>query len=59
VAKRAAAQEKRREVYRAKVAEGLAKKAEREKRERDEYWRREGRKRKNDGEAAGGGKKRK
>ncbi|KAI5294783.1 Glycoside hydrolase 2 (Mannanase, beta-galactosidase) [Ascosphaera acerosa] len=58
-AKRAAAQEKRREVHRAKVAESLEKKAEREKRERDEYWRREGRKRKNDSEGGGsGGKKR-
>ncbi|KAI5291796.1 Glycoside hydrolase 2 (Mannanase, beta-galactosidase) [Ascosphaera aggregata] len=59
VAKRAAAQEKRREVYRAKVAENLEKKAEREKRERDEYWRKEGRKRKSEGEGGGsGGKKR-
>jgi ribosome biogenesis protein BMS1 len=59
-AKRAAKQEERRKVYRAKVAESLEKKAEREKRERDEYWRREGRKRKNqDAEGGGGGKKRK
>ncbi|KAI9376053.1 hypothetical protein BJX61DRAFT_491774 [Aspergillus egyptiacus] len=58
-AKRAAKQEERRKVYRAKVAESLEKKAEREKRERDEYWRREGKKRKNDdGEGGGGGKKR-
>lgn len=60
LAKRAAKQEERRQVYRAKVAEGLEKKAEREKRERDEFWRREGKKRKNsDGESGGGGKKRK
>ncbi|KZZ90601.1 ribosome biogenesis protein [Ascosphaera apis ARSEF 7405] len=59
VAKRAAAQEKRREVYRAKVAENLEKKAEREKRERDEYWRKEGRKRKSEGEGGSSGKKRK
>ncbi|KAI5304999.1 Glycoside hydrolase 2 (Mannanase, beta-galactosidase) [Ascosphaera pollenicola] len=58
VAKRAAAQEKRREVYRAKVAENLEKKAEREKRERDEYWRKEGRKRKSEGDGGSSGKKR-
>ncbi|KAK2758210.1 Glycoside hydrolase 2 (Mannanase, beta-galactosidase) [Arachnomyces sp. PD_36] len=57
VAKRAAAQEERRKVYRAKVAENAEKKADREKRERDEYWQREGKKRKNDsGEGGGGGK---
>jgi ribosome biogenesis protein BMS1 len=60
-AKRAAAQEERRKGYRAKVAENLAKKAEREKREKSEYWRQEGKKRKNtDGDSGGGGgKKRK
>ncbi|EAW14372.1 GTPase BMS1 [Aspergillus clavatus NRRL 1] len=57
-AKRAAKQEERRKVYRAKVAESLEKKAEREKRERDEYWRREGRKRKAQDSEGGGGKKR-
>ncbi|KAL4785373.1 hypothetical protein BJX76DRAFT_181160 [Aspergillus varians] len=57
-AKRAAKQEERRKVYRAKVAEGLEKKAEREKRERDDYWRKEGKKRKNDDGEGGGGKKR-
>lgn len=57
-AKRSAKQEERRKVYRAKVAEGLEKKAEREKRERNDYWRREGKKRKNDDEEGGGGKKR-
>ncbi|KAL2008586.1 hypothetical protein VTN00DRAFT_6780 [Thermoascus crustaceus] len=60
LAKRAAAQEERRKAYRAKVAENLEKKAEREKRERDEFWRREGKKRKNqDGEGGGGKKKKK
>ncbi|KAK2789994.1 Glycoside hydrolase 2 (Mannanase, beta-galactosidase) [Onygenales sp. PD_12] len=60
VAKRQAAQEERRKVYRAKVAENAEKKKEREKRERDEYWRREGKKRKNeDGEGGRFGKKRK
>lgn len=60
VAKRHAAQEERRKVYRAKVAENADKKREREKRERDEYWRREGKKRKNENsEGGGGGGKRK
>lgn len=59
-AKRSAKQEERRKVYRAKVADSLEKKAEREKRERNDYWRREGKKRKNDdGEGGGKGKKRK
>jgi ribosome biogenesis protein BMS1 len=58
-AKRAAAQEERRKGYRAKVAENLAKKAEREKREKSEYWRQEGKKRKNTEGDSGGGKKRK
>ncbi len=59
VAKRAAAQEKRREPYRKRIAENLEKKTAREKREKDEYWRREGKKRKNDGAEAGGGKRQK
>ncbi|KAI9764088.1 MAG: Glycoside hydrolase 2 (Mannanase, beta-galactosidase) [Geoglossum simile] len=59
VAKRRVAQEERRKVYRKKVAEGLEKKGEREKRERDEYWRREGKKRKNQDGGGGGGKRRK
>ena len=58
VAKRKLAQEERRKGYRRKVAENEEKKAGREKRERDEYWRREGKKRKNQGDG-GGGKKRK
>ena len=45
VAKRQAAQEERRKVYRKKVGENLEKKGEREKRERDDFWRREGKKR--------------
>nr|KMM70585.1 GTP binding protein Bms1 [Coccidioides posadasii RMSCC 3488] len=59
VAKRQAAQEERRKVYRAKVAESLEKKAAREKREKGEFWSREGKKRKNEGGDGGGGKKRK
>ncbi|KAJ5189156.1 hypothetical protein N7491_005480 [Penicillium cf. griseofulvum] len=61
-AKRSAKQEERRKVYRAKVADSLEKKAEREKRERNDYWRKEGKKRKNPDEDSGGrgrGKKRK
>jgi ribosome biogenesis protein BMS1 len=58
--KRRLAQEKRKEGYKKKVAENAEKRAEREKRERDEYWRREGRKRKNQsGEGGGGGKRQK
>lgn len=58
VAKRAVAQEKRREGYRKKVAVGEEMKREREKREKQEYWRKEGKKRKHDGEVGGGGKRR-
>jgi ribosome biogenesis protein BMS1 len=58
--KRARKQEERREGYRRKVEEGLEKKENREKRERDEYWRKEGRKRKGGTEDGGsrGGRKR-
>ena len=52
--KRARKKEERREGYRKKVEDSLAKKEEREKRERDEYWRKEGRKRK-DGTEGGEG----
>lgn len=56
VAKRAVAQEQRRQGYRKKVAENEEKKSSREKRERNEYWRKEGKKRKTDG-GGGGGKR--
>lgn len=56
VEKRAKKQEERRAVYRKKVAENLEKKTEREKRERDDYWRKEGRKRKSGSDGGGGGK---
>jgi ribosome biogenesis protein BMS1 len=59
VEKRAKKQEERRAVYRKKVAENLEKKSEREKRERDDYWRKEGRKRKTPGDGGGGGKRHK
>ncbi|KAF2736788.1 DUF663-domain-containing protein [Polyplosphaeria fusca] len=54
-------QEERREPYRKKVKDGEEKRAAREKREREEFWRKEGRKRKfqNEGEGSGGGGKRK
>lgn len=55
VAKRQAAQEERRKGYRAKVAENEEKKTEREKRERDAFWQREGKKRKYTNQDGGGG----
>jgi len=55
-AKRHVAKEKKREVYRKKVAENMEMKAAREKKERDEYWAKEGRKRRNSEGAGGGGK---
>jgi len=55
-AKRREAKEKKREVYRKKVAENMEMKATREKKERDEYWAKEGRKRRNSESAGGGGK---
>ncbi|MCJ1313907.1 Glycoside hydrolase 2 (Mannanase, beta-galactosidase) [Agyrium rufum] len=51
--KRRVKQEERKVGYRKKIAENLEKKAEREKRERDDFWRREGKKRKV-GEDGGG-----
>lgn len=57
VEKRAKKQEERRAVYRKKVAENLEKKSEREKRERDDYWRKEGRKRKSTSDGGTGGGK--
>lgn len=59
--KRAKKQEERREVYRKKVGENVEKRGEREKKERDEFWRREGRKRSaaDAGGGGGGGKRRK
>ncbi|KAK5112220.1 hypothetical protein LTR62_004381 [Meristemomyces frigidus] len=56
VEKRRAKQEERKEPHRAKVKENEEKRREREKRERDDFWRKEGRKRKGwEGEGAGGG----
>ncbi|CAZ85707.1 unnamed protein product [Tuber melanosporum] len=55
-AKRREAKEKKREVYRKKVAENTEMKAAREKRERDEYWAKEGKKRRNTENAGGGGR---
>lgn len=58
MAKRQAAQEKRKQPYRRKVAENLEKKEAREKREKDAYWRREGKKRKNQDDNGSSNKKR-
>lgn len=58
-AKRRVAQEARKVGYRKKMADNLEKKGEREKREKDEYWRKEGKKRKTQGDGGGGGKRRK
>ncbi|PWW72358.1 DUF663-domain-containing protein [Tuber magnatum] len=55
-AKRREAKEKKREVYRKKVAENTEMKAAREKKERDEYWAKEGRKRRNTEGAGSGGR---
>lgn len=56
--KRREAKEKNREKYRAKVKENEEKRGEREKREKQDFWRREGKKRRaDDGENAGGGKR--
>ena len=58
-AKRRVAQEARKVGYRKKMADNLEKKGEREKREKHDYWRKEGKKRKKQGEGGGGGKRRK
>jgi len=58
-AKRRVAQEARKVDYRKKMADNLEKKGEREKREKDEYWRKEGKKRKTQNDGGGGGKRRK
>ncbi|KAF2136755.1 uncharacterized protein K452DRAFT_279441 [Aplosporella prunicola CBS 121167] len=55
VAKRREAQEKRREPHRKKVAEEEAIKAEKQKRQKAEYWAKEGKKRKAAEAGAGGG----
>ncbi|KAL9038775.1 MAG: hypothetical protein Q9180_002930, partial [Flavoplaca navasiana] len=57
--RRRAKQEERKEPYRRKVKEGLEMKAVREKREKEEFWRREGKKRRGGGDGGGGGKRRK
>ena len=55
VEKRRIKQDERKEPYRKRVKEGEEKKAGREKREREEYWRREGKKRKGEGDGEGEG----
>lgn len=58
VAKRREAKEKNREKYRKKVKENEEMRGEREKREKAEYWRKEGKKRTHDQDGGGGGGKR-
>jgi ribosome biogenesis protein BMS1 len=59
VEKRRQAKEAKRVVYRKKVEENVEKRGEREKKEKQDYWRKEGKKRKaTDGEGRGGGKRR-
>lgn len=58
VEKRRAKQEERKMPYKAKVAENEEMKKAREKRERDEFWRREGKKRGREESGGGGGGKR-
>ena len=53
--KRAAKKEEGRVVHRAKVAKSDEMRADREKREKGEYWQKEGRKRKGGGDGEGGG----
>jgi ribosome biogenesis protein BMS1 len=55
-AKRREAKEAKRQVYRKKVAENVQMKEAREKRERDEYWAKEGKKRRNSEPGAGHGR---
>ena len=57
VEKRIAAKEAKRKVHRKKVAENAEKKESRERREKQDYWRTEGKKRKADGDGDGGGKR--
>ncbi|KAL3423965.1 AARP2CN domain-containing protein [Phlyctema vagabunda] len=60
VAKRREAKEEKRKVYRKKVAENAEMRGEREKREKQDYWKKEGKKRRADTDGAndGGGKRR-
>ncbi|KAL8789412.1 MAG: hypothetical protein Q9213_001169 [Squamulea squamosa] len=58
--RRRAKQEERKEPYRRKIKENAEMKAGREKREKEEYWRREGKKRgRGSDDVGGGGKRRK
>lgn len=58
VTKRREKKEEKRVEYRKKVAENQEKRGEREKVEKQEYWRKEGKKRRAGGDAEGGGGKR-
>jgi ribosome biogenesis protein BMS1 len=58
VQKRRDAKEAKRVVYRKKVEENAEKRGEREKKEKQDYWRKEGKKRRADTDGEGGGGKR-
>lgn len=58
VEKRRKKQDERKDPYRKKVAENLEMKGQREKREKQEYWQREGKKRRAQEDGGGGGGKR-
>ncbi|KAH8679082.1 ribosome biogenesis protein-like protein BMS1 [Tricladium varicosporioides] len=58
VAKRREAKEAKRVIYRKKVAENEEMRGEREKKEKQDYWRKEGKKRRADTDGGGGGGKR-
>jgi len=58
VAKRRVAKEGKRKEYRKKGEDNAEKRSEREKKEKQDYWRKEGKKRRADGDAGGGGKRR-
>ncbi|KAF1942231.1 DUF663-domain-containing protein [Clathrospora elynae] len=55
VEKRRKKQDERKDPYKKKIAENAEKKSEREKKEKAEYWEREGKKRRHEGEGEGAG----
>ena len=56
-AKRRAAKEEKRKVYRKKVAENAEMRSERERKEKQDYWKKEGKKRSAENDGEGGGKR--
>ncbi|RKF58753.1 Ribosome biogenesis protein bms1 [Golovinomyces cichoracearum] len=57
VAKRRLAKESSRQIYRKKLEENVAKRAERERKEKQDYWRKEGKKRKAENDDTGARKR--